>query len=213
MRENAVFKVFIGWHSSEAVAYEVAKYSMQKRSSVPLDIRPLKVDELRKKGIYWRDISEDATEFTYSRYLIPHLMNYDGWALFCDSDFLFLSDVAELLRYTEGDKGVYCVSKMPAFMLLNCGHPAAKRLTLRSVNHSIKQYLRCMAWAEDDEIGELPEEWNWLEGQQDKLLEGLPKAIHYTKGGPWLKNRRGYIEYEDLWTTEHKEMMNGTRTR
>lgn len=36
-------------------------------------------------------------------------MNYSGWALFTDDDFLWLSDIAELLQYMDDSKAVLCV--------------------------------------------------------------------------------------------------------
>ena len=47
-----------------------------------------------KKKIYWREVDKLAsTEFTFTRFLVPHLMNYKGWALFIDCDIVFLEDV------------------------------------------------------------------------------------------------------------------------
>ena len=36
-------------------------------------------------------------------------MNFKGWALFCDCDFIFLSDVADLIKNVDESKAVYCV--------------------------------------------------------------------------------------------------------
>ena len=39
---------------------------------------------------------------------------------------------------------------------------------------------------QDDEIGELEEEWNWLDGHSDININ--PKNVHFTTGGPWFEN-------------------------
>lgn len=92
-----VLKVFIGWDSREDIAYQVARSSLLEHASIPVEVHPIKLDELVQEGLYTRTIDPLAsTEFTYSRFLTPHLAGYEGWALFCDCDFLFLGDVAEL---------------------------------------------------------------------------------------------------------------------
>ena len=96
------FRVYIGWDQREPEAYDVAKFSLERRASIRVVVAPIKLDELRARGLYWRE--QDAlasTEFTYSRFLTPALAGYRGWALFCDCDFLWLSDLAGLVAYTR----------------------------------------------------------------------------------------------------------------
>ena len=88
---------FIGYDSKEDIAYRVCKQSLIKNSSINIKVKSLKLYELISKKIYKRNIDPLAsTEFTYSRFLVPALMNYKGWAVFCDCDFLFFDDVAKL---------------------------------------------------------------------------------------------------------------------
>jgi hypothetical protein len=77
------FKIFIGWDRREDIAYQVAKKSIEDRASIPVEIIPLKQHELRDTGIYTRPTDKLAsTEFTFTRYLVPYLADYKGWALF-----------------------------------------------------------------------------------------------------------------------------------
>ena len=58
----------------------------------------LKQNELIAKKYYTR--SKDplaSTEFTYTRFLVPAIMQYKGWAIFCDCDFIFFKNVLEIL--------------------------------------------------------------------------------------------------------------------
>jgi hypothetical protein len=55
-----------------------------------------------------------------------------------------------------------------------------------------------MQWAADEEIGEIPVSWNWLEGWNDKPAAGTPNAVHFTNGGPWFKNWQD-VDYGDEW--------------
>ncbi|BCX47853.1 glycosyltransferase [Haloferula helveola] len=215
-------RAFIGWDSREAIAYEVARASLLANASVPVMIEPIKLDDLLARGVYEREIDPLAsTEFTYSRFFTPWLAGYSGWALFCDCDFLFFGDVAKLAEYQDPSKAVVCVhhdyrptatTKMDgraqsvyprknwsSFMLINCSHPSARRLTPDRINRESAAYLHRLQWAACTEIGELPGSWNWLEGWDDRPKEGVPDAVHFTSGGPWFENCRD-VDYGPEWT-------------
>jgi len=227
------FRVYIGWDSREPIAYDVAESSLKRRASIPVAVMPIKLDDLRAKGLYTRPVDPLAsTEFTYSRFLTPALAGFKGWALFCDSDFLWLGDIAGLAAYAKGDKAVYCVhhdytpketTKMDgvvqtayprknwsSLMLFNCEHPSVRKLTPEVVNRESGAYLHRMQWAADSEIGELPVTWNWLEGWNEKPAKGTPNVVHYTRGGPWFDNWQD-VEYGDEWRAERDLLLRERR--
>jgi len=196
---------------------------------VPVEVVPIKLDDLRARGLYARDVDPLAsTEFTYSRFLTPTLAGFNGWALFCDCDFLWLGDVGELLEHTQSTKAVYCVqhdyrpqetTKMDgavqtvyprknwsSLMLFNCDHDAVRALTPQVVNRESGAYLHRMQWVADADIGALPVDWNWLEGWNEKPARGTPKAVHFTRGGPWFPQWQD-VDYGDLWRIERDEML------
>lgn len=216
--------IYIGWDSREPIAYDVAKKTLLDRASIPVDVHPIKLAELVEKGAYTREVDPLAsTEFTYSRFFTPWLAGYKGWALFCDCDFLFLDDIAKLTEYLDPSKAVLCVKhdytpkatvKMDgkvqtnyprknwsSFMLFNCEHPSTKTLTPEVINSQTGAYLHRMQWAADEEIGGIPERWNWLEGWSEKPGTGTPSAIHFTNGGPWFKDWQN-VDYGDEWRAE-----------
>jgi hypothetical protein len=226
---SAPFRVFIGWDSREPIAYDVAEFSLKRRASIPVDVTPIKLDEMRARGLYTRPVDPLAsTEFTYSRFLTPLLAGFKGWALFCDSDFLWLGDIAGLAAYAEGDKAVFCVqhdytpkekTKMDgvvqtayprknwsSLMLFNCEHPSVRKLTADVVNNESGAYLHRMQWVADAEIGELPVTWNWLEGWNQKPTAGTPNAVHYTRGGPWFDNWQD-VDYGNEWRAERDALL------
>ena len=86
-------------------------------------------------------------------------------------------------------------------MLFNAGHPSTKQLTPEVINRESGAYLHRMQWASDDEIGEIPTAWNWLEGWNDIPDTGTPNAVHFTNGGPWFKDWQD-VDYGDLWRAE-----------
>ena len=213
-------KIFIGWDSREEDAYKVCVHTIKKHASKDVEIVPLKREELIKEGLYTRDEGGNvSTEFAYTRFLTPHLTNYKGWALFIDCDFLFTRDVAELFSLADPQYAVMCAQhdytpsaaikmdgqKQVAYprknwsscVLWNCGHPANAIITPSIVNTETGAFLHRFQWLPDNLIGELPLEWNWLEGEYEKPDE-IPAVIHYTNGGAWFKECQD-VDYAQEW--------------
>ena len=223
------FNVYIGYDSKEDIAYRVCKYSILKRSGSKVKITSLKLHELVAKNLYKRDIDPLAsTEFTYSRFLVPALNNYNGWAIFCDCDFIFFEDISNILTDIDQSKAVYCVQhdytpkekhKMDgqkqtiyprknwsSFILFNCAHPSNKKLSVDLVNSETGSFLHQFKWLEDNEIGSLDERWNWLEGWTSNHNDKKPYAVHYTRGGPWFDEWQD-VEFASEWTKERDEYL------
>ena len=220
---------FIGYDSKEDIAYRVCKQSLLKKSSIKINVLALKLHELVVRNFYKRNIDPLAsTEFTYSRFLVPSLMNFKGWAVFCDCDFLFFEDVAKLFEGLSNDKAVYCVKhdyqpkekhKMDgqqqtiyprknwsSFIVFNCNHPSNKKLNIEAVNKEPGSYLHQFKWLKDEEIGSLDERWNWLEGWTSKHNKHNPYAVHYTRGGPWFDEWQD-VEYAEEWIKERNDYL------
>jgi lipopolysaccharide biosynthesis glycosyltransferase len=223
-------KVFVGYDPREDIAYQVCKHSiLSKQPSA--DVRPLKQQELRDAGWYSRPVDKLAsTEFTFTRFLVPELTNFEGWALFIDCDIILTTDIKELFDCADDQYAVMCVkhdyrvkegTKMDgqkqtiyprknwsSVVLFNCSHPSNKKLDMDLVN-SLEingAYLHRFSWLADEEIGELDHTWNYLVGVYDDLEK--PKLLHYTEGGPWFENYRN-CEFHKLWKKELQDMMNG----
>ena len=215
---------FIGYDSKEDIAYRVCKQSLLKNSSIEIKVLALKLYELVARDFYKRSVDPLAsTEFTYSRFLVPLLMNYKGWAVFCDCDFLFLEDVSKLFSNLSDEKAVYCVQhdytpkekhKMDgqkqtiyprknwsSFIIFNCNHPSNRKLDVNVVNSETGAFLHQFKWLRDEEIGSLDERWNWLEGWTSNSNNNTPFAIHYTRGGPWFDEWQD-VEFAKDWIKE-----------
>ena len=75
--------IFIGYDPRERAATNVLIDSLYQQSSVPLAITPLVTPQLKAQGLYWRERDpKQSTAFSFSRFLVPYLMGYQGWALF-----------------------------------------------------------------------------------------------------------------------------------
>jgi len=213
--------VFIGYDSREPIASDVCEWSLKHRTEEPIDVRYLKINELREKNIYKRgDDTLGSTEFTFTRFLIPYLMDYKGWALFCDCDFLWLDDVDKLFAQRDDKYAVMCVhhdytpkegvkmdgkqqllyprKNWSSMVLWNCGHPSNAQVIPSMVNKETGKYMHRFSWLKDKEIGKISHEWNWLEGWYKEPRDGKPKAVHFTEGGPWFNNCQN-VDYADLW--------------
>jgi len=213
-------KIFIGWDSRETEAYKVCVKSLKEYASQELDIIPIVKDVLIETGEYYRPQPEaGSVEFTYTRFLVPYLANYDGWALFIDCDFLFTRDVSELFAMADDKYALMCAKhdyipknsiKMDgqkqlsyprknwsSCILWNCGHAANIILNPDVVSKESGAFLHRFYWIPDESIGDIPLEWNWLEGEYDKP-DTPPAAIHFTNGGPWFENYQN-TDYADLW--------------
>jgi len=216
------FNIYVGYDTREDIAYQVSKFSILQRSK-NVSVIPLKLDDLKEKGLYWR--GEDklgSTEFTFSRFLVPELNDYKGWALFCDCDIIFLEDINNLFNLKDDKYAVMCVqhdytpkeeTKMDgkqqtlyprknwsSLVLWNCGHPSNQKISKELINNpeTTGKYLHRFSWLKDEEIGAIPHYWNWLVGWYKEPNDGSPKAIHYTEGGPWFENYRD-CDYHQKW--------------
>jgi hypothetical protein len=216
--------VYVGWDSREDISYQVCEHSIKRRDP-QAKVIPLKQKSMRVDGIYHRDVDPLATtEFTFTRFFVPYLQNYKGWAVFCDCDFVWQVPTTELEQYCDESKAVVCVQhdytpkdgsvKMDgqiqtayprknwsSMVLWNCGHPKNQILTPELLNRETPQFLHRFSWLEDSEIGSLPHHYNWLVGWYKEPKDGVPKILHYTEGGPWFENYRD-CEYADVWKKE-----------
>ena len=196
---SEILDYYVGWDAHEVRAYEVCRRSAIRHSTKPLHIVPLREKALRFIGLYdrpWeikdgqkidsRDGKPFSTDFSFTRFLVPALNQYEGWALYTDCDFLWTADLAPLFEKAddqyaalvvkhlhipkETDKmdGVvqtkYYRKNWSSLILWNCGHPSNKYLTVQAVNHEPGQWLHAFGWLRDEEIGELDLTWNWLSG-------------------------------------------------
>jgi lipopolysaccharide biosynthesis glycosyltransferase len=221
-------KVFVGYDDREDIAYKVCEYSI-KRKNKKTQVLPLKQEELKEAKLYWREKDPlSSTAFTFTRFLVPALMNYDGWAIFCDCDIVWMLDPAEIMKYADEKYAVMVVKhdytppegekmdgqkQLPyprknwsSVILWNCGHPSNKKVTPDLVNKETGQYLHRFNWLKTEEIGELSHHWNWLVNHYHEPTDGAPLAIHYTEGGPWFDNYK-HCEYGYHWEMIRNEMV------
>jgi hypothetical protein len=198
-------RIYIGYDHRQAVSYNVLQFSIFRRASKPVAISPLFLPTLpmTRTGL---------TPFTFSRFLVPWLSGFQGWAMFLDIDYLCRADIAELFALTD-DRYAVMVSKnekkfeWASMILFNCGHPANRIL----MPHYVEDPKQCRSphtidWLPPELVGDLPREWNHLVGYDAPRSDA--KLVHYTQGMPIFEETKG-SEYADEWKKEHAKA-NGT---
>ncbi len=215
--------VYIGYDPREDVAYEVLKFTIERIAVDNVRVVPIRKDLVERMGIYNRkydvvdgqsvdriDGKPFSSDFSFTRFLVPALNMYEGWALYMDCDMYLRTDINELFEeYNMDYYPLYCVKhdyapenkiKMDgrkqehyrrknwsSLILWNCGHQLNKTLTPLEVNTQTGGWLHGFEWLPDKEadIGTIHQEWNWLDGHSPEEIEA--KNVHFTTGGPWFK--------------------------
>ncbi len=192
-----VLNVFIGFDPRQAVSYNVLQSSIIKKSSKPVAIHPLVIEQLpiTRQGL---------TPFTFTRFLVPYLCDYKGWGLFIDADMLVLDDIAKLFDFKDETKDVLVSKHSKKFewasvMLFN--NERCKILTPEYVQNG--NDLHRISWAKDENIGAFPSTWNHLVGYDTPKND--ISLVHYTQGVPAFEETRD-CEHAGLWRAEHKAM-------
>jgi hypothetical protein len=243
------FPWFIGFDSREANEFQVCKKSLIRRSSIPLHVQGLYREALEwpgdDGGIYTRGWYQGArdqwidridhrpfsTEFSFSRFACPLLLQYRGWngkwAGYQDCDMLWQANIADLLPYLDDkyavlvvkhkqepvettkmdgrDQTSYFRKNWSSLILWNCAHPANRQLHRGTLNAEPGSWLHGFKWLRDEEIGELPLAWNYLVGvnKLEQLNGEEPKVIHFTLGSPEFSGYEDCQFSDRYWLEKH----------
>jgi lipopolysaccharide biosynthesis glycosyltransferase len=211
--------IFIGYDPREAIAFHVCSNSIIRHSSQPVSINPLALNIL--KG-YEETHTDGSNHFIYSRFLVPHLMNYQGWAIFIDGDMILRDDITKLWELRDESKAVQVVKhdyrtrlaekylgaknedyprkNWSSVILWNCHHPDNIVLTPSLIEKQTGAYLHRFTWLKDELVGELPKEWNWLDIEYDHNPSA--KLVHYTLGTPCFHEFADRGSFADEWHRE-----------
>jgi hypothetical protein len=224
---TSVLKIFIGYDSVESVAWHTMAHSILSRSSMPVAIVPVNIANIR--SIYTRDRDpKQSNEFSFTRFLVPYLCGYEGFAAFFDCDMLLRNDVAALFDLAMKDpvKAVHVVQhdyephddvkylnavqyryprkNWSSVVLWNCGHPSNRAVTPEFVNTASPMELHRFQWLKDDEIGAVDVRWNWLVGEYADPPDDVHN-VHWTVGGPYFHEYKD-ADFAQEWFAEHERM-------
>jgi hypothetical protein len=194
--------IFVGFDQREAVAYHAFCQSVIATASQPVSFVPLSLKNL--ESIYEEEHLDGSNAFIYSRFLVPYLMGYKGWAIFADGDMICRTDIAELWglrdqhcavmvakhdyktkfsrKYLGAKNEDYPKKNWSSLILWNCGHPANLVLSPFTVAKQPGSYLHRFEWLNEFDVGEIPLEWNWLAMEYED--NDTADLVHYTIGTP-----------------------------
>jgi hypothetical protein len=213
-----LLKIYVGYDKRESIAYHTFCNSILTRATKPVFFCPLSLNTL---DAYKQQQTDGSNTFIYSRFLVPYLNEYKGWALFADGDMICQKDIAELFKLADPSKAVMVVkhdykTKFPrkylgnknedyprknwsSVILWNCGHPLNRVLTPEYIQNATGAHLHRFAWLPDELIGELPAHWNWLVGEYGR--NDMSGILHYTIGTPCFPEYAD-CKYSDRWHAE-----------
>jgi lipopolysaccharide biosynthesis glycosyltransferase len=206
--------IYTGFDRRESVGWHAFAASVMEHTSEAVAFAP--VSGRQRDG---------SNAFTYARFMVPFLQRYEGWALFADAcDMVVTGDIGDLWALRDKTKAVQVVkhcydSKHPrkyvgtrmesvnvqysrknwaSLMLMNCAHPAWKKLEqfFDLPDRDLLQFK----FLKEDEIGELPAEWNWLVDEYGPNPEA--KLLHWTAGIPAFKHYETAPQAE-VWKEAH----------
>ena len=218
-------KIFIGYDPKEAVAFHVLCHSLLEKSSKPISITPINLKNL--KGLYSRQHDQrQSNEFSFSRFLVPYLCDYDGFGIYMDCDMLALGDISNILndideshavsvvqhdyeskvkvKYLGNKQYSYPRKNWSSFIVWNCAHPSNKGVDPKFIGDADAATLHRFLWLKDEEIGQLSTKWNWLVGEYDNPTTDI-KVLHWTLGGPYFEEYSN-TEFSKEWTDEFTSM-------
>ncbi len=219
-------RIFVGYDPREAVAFHVLSHSIQTRASTPVSITPLMLSQL--DGLIWRERDDlQSTDFSFSRFLVPYLCDFRGWAVFMDCDMLVLDDIANLwalrndryavqvvqhdhrpretTKFLNQPQTTYEKKNWSSLMLFNCARCTV--LTPKYINTASGLELHRFQWlGDEDQIGGLPHRWNHLVDYDPALPTEEISNLHFTSGGPYFDVYRN-CGYANLWFAERDRML------
>ena len=220
-----MINLYVGYDEREAIAYHVFCHSVIKNTLIPVKITPLVLSQLKEFNETHQDRSND---FVYSRFLTPYLNEFNGWAIFADGDMICQADLKELIGMADPNKALMVVKhdyqtkasikylgninenyprkNWSSVILWNCSHPKHKILTPEFVSNQTGKFLHRFSWLDDNDIGELPVEWNWLACEYEKNADA--KLIHYTLGTPCFKDFRD-TDMAEIWYDYYESAKKG----
>ena len=208
-------RIFIGHDSRHKQASKVCKQSILNYWP-DADITYLDKAKLKEIGMYGRkDVDGESTEFSFTRFYVPLICNYQGIAMFCDNYFLWKCDPRKLRKYInkkplavvkhedydviedkmDGVKNkAYPKKNWSSLMIFRCNQ-FKNKLNKEYLDNATPAQLHEFHFINENNISSIPKEYNCLVGHYD--CENA-KALHYTNGGPWFDEYK-YSEHANEW--------------
>lgn len=177
-------RVFVGTDPRMQRSDLVLEYSIRKHASEPVDITFMRAGEpplwdgwvSSPKLPYMASAKQWATGFTCFRWVIPELCDYQGYAIYLDTDMVVLADIAELYGYRQEGRWRGSGSSV---LVIDCAAPTRvpKIASLKKRICTTRELQQLVPFS-----GGVPMAWNCF----DRLPNGA-KLLHFTnmRTQPW----------------------------
>lgn len=220
--------IYYGFDPREEIGAHTFVSSVLHHASEPVSLIPLHLPLF--KAFYNEGQRDGTNSFIYTRFLIPYLQEWRGWAIFADgADMIVKDDIAKLWAMRDAYKAVQVVKhdyktkharkyigtcmesangdyprkNWSSLMLINCSNFAWRKLTPETVAQMSGSDLHQFAFLENDRIGQIPAEWNWLADEYGHNPDA--KLIHYTAGIPAWEHYQN-TPHADDWRAAHSKV-------
>jgi len=222
---DEIVDIVVGFDQKESVAYHTFAQSVIENSTIPTRFMPLNIGSLTN---YKETHKDGSNDFIYSRFLVPYLMNFNGWAIYADGDMVCLEDIKKLwdlrddkfavqvvkhdyktkikTKYWGNKNEDYPRKNWSSLILWNCNHLSHKILTPKFIQQKTGAFLHRFSWIKDEEIGELEKEWNWLAMEYEEKND--INLIHYTIGTPCFEEYQNK-SLSSYWKKSFLNMLDG----
>lgn len=210
-------RIFIGTDPSQLGAAEVLKQSILEKTSSPVEIQTMEKLNIPQP----KDVRQSQrTGFSFARWAIPELCNFQGRAIYIDADMMVFTDIRELwdmpmngatIAIVDGRDTSYCSDKAKgnknetSVMLLDC---SKVKWTLTSLvqgldgQYQYKDMMTDLCFLKEEEINRsIPRRWNSMD-----YWDETSSLLHYTNvpTQPWVStdNLCGHV-----WVKNVKRMI------
>ena len=220
-----MIRICMGYDPVLALDHFIAQESIITTSSRPVFISPISLSNLKGKLSRERDPLQ-SNDFAFSRWLTPYFCNYQGWAIFMDSDMVLVDDIAKLwdlrddnyavqtakhdytpktdLKFLNRVQTKYEKKNWSSVILFN--NEKCTALTPEYVNTASGLDLHQFKWLENDGcIGEIPVRWNYLVGEYEKIELSEISLLHYTIGTP-IHREYEFCDYFEVWQSYYEKI-------
>jgi len=187
-------RIFGGGDRSRQLPFKVFAWSVRRHTARDVEVRTI---DNALSPIPTDPRFKPYTEFSFARFVIPSLCNYEGRAVYMDSDMLVFADIGELwdtdlqgaaIAIEKGSRSQADKGKHAAVMLLDCAKldwQVADIVAGLGQRYAYKALMQIDPLLTPGMMRELiPAGWNEL----DHFEPGRTRNIHYTKilTQPWV---------------------------
>jgi lipopolysaccharide biosynthesis glycosyltransferase len=213
--------IFVGADRSQLLAVAVLEHSILRHTTRPCRVTPLIDLDLPEPA----DLRQGSrTNFSFARFAIPELKNYEGKAVYMDADMQVFRDVGELWSTPFDGAKVIVQDELPeeivrqnklgapkrrrkqcSVMLIDCAAArwhAADIIAGLDSKYTYEELLYELCILDESEIRYgVPFEWNSLEHFDENT-----RLIHYTDMAtqPWVSCRN---PFGHVWISEVRLML------